>query len=42
MHRLLEDVDTQTVDVRVGKGKTEDITMTVGGEIFSKHPHTKV
>lgn len=40
--RLLEDVDTIKVDVKVNKGKTEDISMTVNGEIFSKHPHTKV
>lgn len=40
--RVLEDVDTSVVDVKVNKGKTEDISMMVDGGIFSKYTNTKV
>ncbi len=40
--RLLEDVDTSVVDVKVNKGRTEEITMFVDGSIFSKFPRVKV
>ncbi len=33
---------TSGVDVKVGKGKTEMISMTVDGNIFSKFNGTKV
>ena len=40
--RLLKEVATLKVDKKINRGKTEVIQMTVGGDIFSEFPGTKV
>ena len=39
---MLREVSTETVDVKVNKGKTETIQVNVDGAIFSEYPGTKV
>ena len=41
-YRVLDDVDSSKVDIKVNKGKTEVISMTVSGEVFSRFSRTKV
>lgn len=40
--RILSEVETLKVDEKVSKGKTEEISMQVGKEIFSQFTGTKV
>ena len=40
--RVLKDVLTEIVDMKVNKGKTETVQVPVGGNIFSEFPGTKV
>ena len=40
--RVLREVVTETVDVKVNKGKTETIQVNVDGAVFSEYPGTKV
>ena len=40
--RVLKEVNTLKVDKKVNKGKTEVFQVTVGGDIFSEYPGTKV
>ena len=40
--RVLREVSSQDVDEKVNKGKTETVSMTVDGSIFSEYPGTKV
>ena len=35
-------MDASVVDIKVNKGRTEEVSMTVDGIIFSKFTHTKV
>ena len=42
MCRVLREVSELPVDVKVNKGKTETITMEIGGGVFSEFPGTKV
>ncbi len=41
-HRQLREVMTELVDLKVNKGKTETIDMSVEGAVFSEFPGTKV
>ena len=40
--RVLREVTSQDVDIKVNKGKTETVQVAVGGEVFSEYPGTKV
>ena len=40
--RVLREVKSQDVDIKVNKGKTETVQVAVGGEVFSEYPGTKV
>ena len=40
--RVLREVVSETVDVKVNKGKTETIQVNVEGAVFSEFPGTKV
>ena len=40
--RVLREVSQMPVDLKVNKGRTETITMTVEGSVFSEYPETKV
>ena len=42
MHRVLREVKSQDVDIKINKGKTESVQLAVSGEIFSEYPGTKV
>ena len=41
-YRVLREVSTTDVDVKVNKGKTETVQVVVDGEVFSEYPGTKV
>ncbi len=41
-NRELREVVSEAVDVKVNKGKTETVQLTVEGAIFSEFPGTKV
>ena len=40
--QVLRDMETMKVAKKVNKGKTESVSMTIGGSIFSEYPRNKV